>query len=213
MQPASTNAVPEESYPQPPIGTGNQKSPSATNPCSVLNPCPSPPQFTLIPSTAKSSSSGPLPGYLSALQSGLFTSLDTYAGPQFLPSDSPCVNCNSIASPQSIDLLADPRGQAVADALTPEQKKKLNEMIDDEVREKIKGLKYKPFEAAFEAQKTAIQEAVGEYGAALAVSMCLGNLACGVIGFGAGWYAAGSAFDKLIETPIDSITSGSPAPH
>jgi hypothetical protein len=116
-------------------------------------------------------------------------------------------------STQPIDLLADPRGQGIEDALTPEQKKKLDEMVDNWVRGQIKGLKYKPFEAAFEAQKTLIQEGAGEYGGALAVSMCLGNPACGVIGFGAGWYAAGKAFDKLIEMPIDSITSGPTAPH
>jgi hypothetical protein len=222
MRPASTGAITEESYPQPPSNSG-PSSLSATKPCSVLNPCPSPPQYSVIPSAGKSSSPLPLPGYMAilqnGLQNGLISSLDTYDGPVFRPSDSPCVNCNSMPPQQPIDLL---NYTSVDEVLTPEQKKKLDERVEDWVRDQIKDqirdLKYKPFEAAFEAQKTAVQEKAAELAGGWALAMCGGpelptSALCAAAGAGVGWYAAGKAFDKVIEIPIDSISSGSSRPH
>jgi len=128
----------------------------------------------------------------------------------------PGVHPQAIPSPDSIDLLADPRGQAIENVLPPELKNWLDKKFDVEglVRDQIKDLQYKPFELAFEAQKKAIQEKAGETAAVAAVAMCGGpelptSALCAVAGFGAGWYSAGKAFDKAIQIPIDSITSPS----
>jgi hypothetical protein len=212
MQPADAGATAVPEMPGSP-GPSNAQNPCINGPGSpgcILGAGPPPPPQVVLSTQAPRQLSAPLPvpAWMTTLPS-----LDYSVGPELKPSNSPCVGCDDFPSAGPIDLLADPRGMASAeDLLTPEQKKKMDQKIEEWVRDKIKDLRYKPFEAAFEEQKKAVQEAAGEYGGTLAVALCGGNLLCGPIGFGAGWVLAGKAFDTAIETPLSSITSGSSAP-
>jgi hypothetical protein len=137
--------------------------------------------------------------------------------PTFKPATEPCkFNCGPIPEPAPIDLFANLQGPSNGELLTQifhlnaEQMKTLDDSIEELVLQRIKGLPYKPLDAAFASQKKEIQEAVGAYGFAAAVKLCGGGesfLFCGAIGFGIGWYMSGKAFDKIIETPFEYITS------
>jgi hypothetical protein len=217
-QPGDTaiNETPGNGTPQ---GTCSVQGPGGlpmTGPCYMFGGSGAAPQYSVIPSTPSkpiAQPAAPAPaGYLGTIQVGL-DSFDYYTGPVLRSSDSSCINCNSISAPEPIDLLADPRGTSPDDVLTAEQKKRLTKWIEEQVKKEIKDhLRDKAIQIAFEAEKLAIQQAVGMSAGNFAAGMCGAEigLMCGAAGYAAGWFAAGWAFDKAITMPFDYISSPSP---
>jgi hypothetical protein len=180
-------------------------------PCSSASPQSAPVQVT----TPLPSRPSGFPAYvptIDLLPRDVAADLATNPLPSSTPQLKPWEGSPPARVPPSgpIDLLADPRGQgSLADFLTADQRRELEQKIDDWAVDQIKSyLMTKPFEKSWEPAKKAFQEDVAAFGSAAAIAACGGNPACGLLGFWAGWHAGGKLFDKTIDAAVSAMISG-----
>jgi hypothetical protein len=207
MQPASTDAVPEESYPQPPSGSSAS---APIPPCPSKGPAMGPCSSSGYTAAASPSKAGSDTTSITARDAVFWSQMFLQNlqmpdnGPQLGPTNGSSGGQEINQTTQPIDLLAS--GGSIQDVLTPEQNKKLDDAIDHYVDNKIASyLREKPFEKLLEPSRKGFQALCGDAAAALA-TICFGPEA-EPVGYSAGAFAGGIVFDQATGKIIEKATT------